>query len=37
MAERAWIIRHGCSALTMASIALANGESRPRATARRLP
>jgi hypothetical protein len=36
MAERAWIIRHGCSALTVASIALANGESRPRATARRL-
>jgi hypothetical protein len=36
MGERAWIICHGCSALTMASIALANGESRPRAKARRL-
>lgn len=37
MAERAWIIHHGCSALTMASIALAKGESRPWATARQLP
>jgi hypothetical protein len=35
MAEWAWIIRHGCLASTLATIALADGE--PRATARRLP